>query len=480
MIWSFIQVTSKQGITFIIFLILTWLLAPEDFGLLGIAMLWTTFLDAFSETGFSGALIQRQAVTQRHFSSVFFMNLIVALCLTIASISLSWLSARWLDAPAIQPLIVALSFTFIINAFSLTQISLAQKQLRFRDLAVRDSIATTLGGILGIGGAVLGLGVWSLVLQTMSTALIGAVTLWSVATWRPHISEFSWQHIKELWPYSSKLFIFNVFKFFAQNTEKFFIAITLNAYALGLYLFAFKLTALPVNTFVGGTTVYLFPKYSLIQQDVQAIKTSYLFTIKAILLSVGPIMAFVVILAPMLVPMIWSNKWNDAIVIIQILPLLAIAQAIISPTGQLWKAVNRPSHLMYWSIGVTFGLLMFVPLGAYYFNITGAAVAIVLVYLLCLPIIFFNLRRLIALQMRDLYQTMWPSIVITGLTALTAWLALQLDFLPVWIRVAGAFIGTGIVYVVSLRLLDRNFITTIAAAVNTAIRSQSKLNKQRD
>jgi len=59
-IWVFALRFTSRGLGFVRTIILARLLAPSDFGLLGIAMLAIATLETFSQTGFQAALIQKR------------------------------------------------------------------------------------------------------------------------------------------------------------------------------------------------------------------------------------------------------------------------------------------------------------------------------------------------------------------------------------------------------------------------------------
>ena len=461
MLWSIIQVVGKQGTTFLIFAILAALLHPSDFGILGMAMAWIAFIQAFSEIGFGAALIQSQSVKSKHFSTVFFANIVIGILLTIVGILISWPSALFFKTPQLQPVVAVLSIGFIINSFSLTHVAIAQKKMRFRDLAVKDISSSLIGGGVGIILAYLKFGVWSLVAQSLTTNLIGALILWFIIKWKPAARDFSIQHLKELWPYSSRIFAFNILKYFAQNTDKLVIGYLLGSTALGLYTFAFKIVVFPVSIFVGAIGNYLFPKYAKLQDNIKAIRDSYQFILKAINSTVLPVLILIVFISPILVPYIWGEKWQQAIPLIQILAILALSQSLISPVGQLMKSLGHPEWLFRWSVYITIIVLAFIWFGAYKYGVIGATWGITAAYLTGLPINFFLVQRLTRLTLRNVLSTIYPS-TFSGMIAMLPlwWILNNRPFDAALNVITLLFIGS-IIYVCTIVLFDRSFLIEI-------------------
>lgn len=418
MIWSVLQVASKQSLALLVFSILTWLLSPYEFGVLATAMIVISFLDSFSESGFGSALIQKQNITPKHITSIFVFNICIGVVLTIIGILAAGVVANYFDLSILRPVLMVLSLGFVINAASLTQLALAQKNLRFRSLTIRDSIATVIGGACGIILALYHAGVWSLVAQTIVTYTISTIVIWRMSQWRPHWRDLSMDALKELWPYSSKLFIYNFIKFFAQNVEKIVISVMLGSLALGIYTFAVKLTVLPITMFAGAIGIYLFPQLARLQDNQQQAVTSYLRTTQVVQTVVTPIIIGTVVSAPLLVPLIWQDKWLAAISLMQILGVLAYIQNLISPMGQLLKAFNRPGLLLVWSIIVTVGLMSVLPLLARYDSLFIISLGFTAVYAIGIPVNYFFVKQVLPITVSTMSRAILPSLLNSGLAAM--------------------------------------------------------------
>ena len=353
MIWAILQVGGRQLTSLLVFAILGVLLAPRDFGLVGMAMAWLSIVQSFSDLGLGAALIQRREIRSAHFSTVFLLNVAVGVGLTALGIALSWPAAWFFGEPALQPVAMALSLNFAITSLSAAQAAVAQRELRFRQLAVRDIAGSLIGGGAGIGLAAAGWGVWSLVAQSLITGLAAAVLIWPLSVWRPRIREYSGALLREMWPYSSQLFLFNVFKSFVQNFDRLLLGHLLGTTAVGLYVFAYRLVVQPIATLVGAVGTYLFPYLSRLQSNPEALRRAYGDAMRGLAAVALPVAILAAAGAPALVPMIWGARWADAVPLIQIMGVLAVFQAYVSPVGQVLKSLDRPRWLLWWSVGIT-------------------------------------------------------------------------------------------------------------------------------
>ena len=260
--WAVAQQVGRQSANYVVFLALALLLTPRDFGVVSLAASWVAFLSVFGEMGFAAALVQRPTLESGHLSTTFALNLAAGAVLTVLGVLISEPLARFFHTPEAAPVLVALSAGFILNAPSLTQAAFAQRELRFRELALRDTGAAILGGVVGIVLALSGWGVWSLVGQTLTTTATGTALLWRLSPWRPRLSEVSGERARELWGYGSKIFWFSVFKYFAQNGDRLVVGYLAGPIALGVYSFAHRLVVYPVATLTGAIGNYLFPRFA--------------------------------------------------------------------------------------------------------------------------------------------------------------------------------------------------------------------------
>lgn len=456
-LWAVAQQIGKQGVQYLVFAVLAVLLSPQAFGVVATAMIWIAFMLVFSELGFGAALIQRATITPQHLSSVFLLNLAVGALLA----GFGWLSSypfAWLmRVPEAQPVVAVLSLAFVSDAFSLTQIAVAQRELRFRTLAIRDIGAALIGGSVGVALALRGAGAWSLVAQTLVTSLCEAALLWGMSPWRPRLREWSWAALRELWGYSASIFGFNLFKFFAQTGDRLVVGALLGPLALGLYTFAYRIVVQPVLMLVGAYGNYLFPRIARLQDDAPRIRGVFLETLRMTSAAVTPAMALLALIAPVAVPLLFGAQWVGAVPAVQILAGVAVLQALISPSGQLMKALDRTRWLLWWSVAIT-AITASCMWASSRGGIVGVSLGLLVAYLVGLPIIAWINWRLIGVTLLASARSLWPSfaatLVVGALFSGILRSALPSDAL----RSSLALALSVPTYAVILGLIDRSFV----------------------
>ena len=347
--WSFLSQGARQGVQFVIVVILAQLLSPDDFGLLAMAVVFTEFAAMFVDMGIGQALIQKQDATDDHYCSAFWLNVGLGLTLMLLVAGLSPLIAWFYRQPQLQPVVAVLSFNFIFSSLTVVQQSRWMKEMEFRKLAMRDIVAVVLAGVVGIGLARAGFGVWSLVAQSLSLAAVNAAVMWRLSPWRPKFI-FSLDCIKDIVRFSAHMTGFNVVNYLARNTDKLLIGRFLGSEALGLYALAYKLMMLAVENISWVVGKVMFPAFAKIQQDLDHVRRIYVRMVKSVALLTFPLMGWLFVLAPEIVRVLFGPQWLATIVLIRIFCLCGMAQSLTTLGGTIYMSRGRPD--IQWKMSV--------------------------------------------------------------------------------------------------------------------------------
>lgn len=265
-IWDFAGKFSVQLISFGISVVLTRLLSPSEFGVMGMAMAIIIFAHIFLDLGFNRAIIQSKQVSQEQYATIFFLNTGIAILLTVLCYLLAGPLSSFYKVPLIAPVFRAMSFLFLINGLNLVPAALLYKRLQLKLNSILTLIASVTSGIAGILMAYNGYGIWSLVTQSLLSALLLMLSNFWFARWLP-ILRFSFASIKPLWSYGSKLFAAGLLDNFYTRLDVFIIGKIFTISTLGFYTRAQSMDSfirqISVNSIMGA----LFPYIAKHQDD---------------------------------------------------------------------------------------------------------------------------------------------------------------------------------------------------------------------
>jgi O-antigen/teichoic acid export membrane protein len=140
-------------------------------------------------------------------------------------------------------------------------------------LAIVNISGSLIAGIVALLMAIKGYGVWSLVLQMLAKSFIMSLFLWLFNDWRPGLI-FSWQSLKYLFNYGSRLTIAGLIYTIFQNIYFNIIGKFFPVTSLGFYTRAVQLQEFPVKTVSNIFNRVVFPVFSTIQDDDQRLKNA--------------------------------------------------------------------------------------------------------------------------------------------------------------------------------------------------------------
>ena len=347
--WAAISRAGRLGAQFLTTAILARLLSPDDFGLVGMALVVLGFLNIFKDLGTSAAIIQRKEIEDPLISSIFWLNVGFGAVATTILFAGAPLIAWFYHEPRLTSVMQVFATTFILSGLGIVQNALLQRSLAFNKLAKIELTAIIFGSTLGITLAAMGAGVWSLVIQTISTVFLTTVFLWLQSNWRPKL-KFDWTELKTILSYSLNLTGFNILNFLSRNTDYLLIGRYLGATALGYYTLAYQILLFPVQNISAVVSKVMFPVYSKIQTDNAYFSRVYLDVASTIAFFTFPLMMGAFLLAHPLVSVIFGEKWAQSAFLIQILAPVGAIQSIAATVGLIYQAKGKTDWLLRWGI----------------------------------------------------------------------------------------------------------------------------------
>jgi O-antigen/teichoic acid export membrane protein len=469
-LWSVIQKWGREGISFLTFVFLSRLVAPEAFGLIAMAAVFTTFVSIFLDQGFGAAVVQRMDLEREHLDTAFWISALTGVVLTLASLAVSgWVAALYKE-PQLAPVLRWLSLSFVISALSSIQIAILQRELAFKSLAARSLVATLAGGIVGVGLAFAGFGVWSLVAQQLTNGLAAAIVLWRASSWRPgfHVSR---KHYKELFTFGVSIVGNNALDVLVRRSDDFLIGYFLGATALGYYTVGYRLLLVIIRLVTGITNAVAFPTFSRLQHKPGRMRDAFYKVTQYTSLLAFPIFIGLAVVAPELVPVVFGAQWLPSVPVMQVLAVIGILQSVSVFNGSVLKAAGKPSWQLAIMVLTTVcsiaGFLVAVRWG-----IVAVAASFVITGYLLAPVSYLAVRKLVQIDFKAyLAQFLAPlaaSIamvaVIMGLKQVLGDLELNM-YLRLFIYVSAGGVAYLAVIVLTARALARQVLDLAGLAL---------------
>lgn len=335
---------ASQLVTLGAMAVLLRLLGPDPYGLMTTVLAVLNLVRILVSSGLDLATIQQRELADEQVSALFWVNQALGLAATIvvaaAAPGLAWL----MDKP-IGWLTVALAGTSWASVWSLQHLALLQRKLRLGTVAYVRLIALTLGSAAGIGTALLGWGVWALVVQQYVELVALAGIAWALEPWRP---QFRWQHggVGHLLRFGGHCTFSSLMFGLINSVDKLLMSPFLGEAAVGLYGQAFNLMQKPVSVVVTPlTTSIMMPGLARANGDPVQFRRLTLICFRFLGLVMFPTGIGLAVVAPEAIAVLGGSKWIAAGPILAVLAMSILAQGFFIALGSVLAAAGQAAWL---------------------------------------------------------------------------------------------------------------------------------------
>lgn len=414
--WKGIGQVGIQLTRLAVALALARILAPEAYGLAGMALVFAGFVLIFSDLSMGQAIVQRRGLSELDKTTAFWISTAAGATFAFAGVVLSSAVAAFFDEPRLQPMIVALSFSFLISSVGTTQSALLVREMAFRALEIREIAATAAGAATAIGVALAGGGAWAIIAQQLVVSSASTVLVWLYSPWRP-TARFSRTSVRSLAGFTANMLGTNTLTQLRSTTDNALIGRFLGASSLGAYALAYNMILVPFNRVAVPVGQVLFPALSRIQDDPALIAAYWRRAIRLLGALAMPALVGLIVVAPDFVAVALGPRWQDAAPVIQLLGVVGLLQTLQFLNPIVLQALDHTSLLFRWTL-VSYGAALIAFVIGLQWGITGVAAAFAVSAAVTEPTYAWITGRLIGVRLsqlaRDLSGTVQATVALAA------------------------------------------------------------------
>lgn len=339
-LWNFGQQLATRGVGILVTLLLARFLVPEDFGLVAMMAVFLALGSSLMDSGFREALIRLENITQEDYATAFYANLVLGLVSYGALFAAAPAIAEFYEEPRLLDLIRIASLSVIIMSFQVVQVASLSRKLNFKAQLKASLPASVISGVIAVGLAYVGWGVWALVSQTLLNALVQTALLWKMEGWRP-TRKFSWSSLKGMYSFGYKLFLAGILNTIFQNIYIVVIAKIYSAPVSGLYFLAEKIRAVIIQQLVFSLQSATYPALAKIQGDERRLKTAYKKIVVIMSVVLFPLIMLAVLISEPLFSLVLEEDWIGVIPYFQILCIASLTAPLSVVNLNILKVKGR-------------------------------------------------------------------------------------------------------------------------------------------
>lgn len=382
--WSAADALLGQGVTFIVGLVLARLLSPDEYGLIGICLIFTTVLNGIVDSGFSNALIRKKEVTDEDYNTMFTTNMAISIVLYVLLFISAPLVSDFFHRIELTALVRVTGLILFLNALSITQVTILTKNIDFKTKTKASLVSAIISGVIGIAMAFMGYGVWSLVAQQLSKQLLYTLCLWVLSKWWPKFTFYK-DSFKYMWGFGWKLLASGILNNVWNQLYQVVIGRCYTSSTLGHYTRANEYASIFSSNLTLIVQRVSYPVLAEIQDDKERMVQGYRKVIKITMFVTAVCMISLGAVSEPLIYTLIGAKWQEAATY---LPLICISMSLYPLHAinlNILQVLGRSDIFLY--LEILKKIVGIVPIvigifcGIYYMLLTSILTGVISLYL---------------------------------------------------------------------------------------------------
>jgi O-antigen/teichoic acid export membrane protein len=416
-LWVFALRITNRGLGLIRTIVLARLLAPEDFGLLGVAMLSISTLDTFSQTGFQAALVQKKENVESYLDTAWTVSAVRGVILFVLLFFSSPLVSRFFNSPQATLIIRIIAVTVLLSGLKNIGVIFFEKELEFNKKFFYQLSGALTNFSVAIVLALVLKNVWALVWGGLASSFVQLFMSYIVHPYRPKV-RFKKTKFAELFRFGKWLLAQSIVIFLITQGDDIFVGKMLGVTALGFYQMAYLISNLPATEITHVISGVTFPAYSKMQDDLERMKEACLKVLGLTGAISIPMSAGIFVLASELTQVIFTKKWMPMVTALQVMCLFGAMRSIAATFGPVYRAIGRPDIPLRINIAHLLSLCLIIyPLGVRW-QLFGVAVGITLTMVLALVLTSLKIMSVLEITFINLLRPMRATFLASGGAAL--------------------------------------------------------------
>ncbi len=340
-IWVFSLRIINQLLKLFRIIILARILAPHDFGLMGIALLTMSILETFSQTGFQQALIQKKDEIESYLNSTWTVLILRGLILFSILYFIAPITANFFNVPEAKSIIQVIGFSILFQAFTNISVIYFQKELEFNKQFVYQISGTLADFTVAVSAVFILKNVWALVFGALAGNFVSCIVSFIIGPYKPRLS-LDLGKIKELFGFGKWVLGSSVLIFLITQGDDIFVGKLLGVTVLGFYQMAYKISNLPATEITHVISQITFPAYSKLQDDISRLRIAYLKVLQLTAFLSLPIAGLIFVLAPDFTKIFLGEKWMPMVPAMKVLCIFGATRAIAATGGPIVLSLGKP------------------------------------------------------------------------------------------------------------------------------------------
>ena len=453
--WKFLERISSLVVTLVVQIVLARLLNPADFGLAAMVMVFVSLSTIFVTGGLSNSLIQKTNADELDFSTLFWLNILVSVLIYV----LLFLFAPFVEAfygyPQLSAMLRVLSLRVIIASVNSIQTAYISRNMMFRYYFYSTLSGKIFSGVIGIGMAFLGFGVWSLVGQSLSVLLVETYVLWFKGKWRPK-RIFSWSRAKSLYSFAWKIMVMSWVELIHDQLRNMIIGKKYSSEELAFYDKGLLLPTNIMTNIAASLTTVMFPVLSHSQDENERVLGMCRKWLSLFAYCAFPILTFFIVSARQIILVLFTAKWLPSLLFLQLASFYYAVWVIEIPIRETIKSLGHAQICLRMQVIKTlFALILLFSIMS--FGVEIIAVSSLVSSLFNVFVSMYYGNKYIQYSPKELLADILPTLVLNVIMGMSIFLVALLPIPNILILILQTILGAVVYLGISFVLRNENY-----------------------
>ena len=349
--WNTFATVNNAAVQMLKLFVLARLLSKPDFGLVAIAMMVIGFTDIFANLGLSVGLIHKKEISQKEYSSVFWINLIVSVLLFGIICACTPLLATYYKESELRTIIPLLGTQVVITAFGKMFQTLRTKELDFKFISIVSMAGVYISAIFTVVTALIGWGVYSLVIgMVLQTLIIYGTYALSGLRHNRILFHCNLREISGMLKIGGYQMGTQVLDYCAAKADIFLIGRFFGMEILGVYNLGKELVIRVISVINPMITTVATPAFAKIQDNVPLMRSTYCKILNILATVNFPIFALFFVFAEPLTFFLYGEKMMEVAFFLRLFAVWGLFQSVGNPAGILMVSLGRTDLGFRWTV----------------------------------------------------------------------------------------------------------------------------------
>lgn len=458
-----------------VFALMSRLLTPEDFGYYAIILAVVSVFQCLTEAGLGSAVIQRSDASKEFISTALGWSAILGVAFSLLSIVLARpLSELMGYGNELTNPLRWMSITILLCSVNSVARALFMKTLDFMKFGWCQVGAYIISSGIGIGLAIAGYGVKSVVASAIANAMLMTIILFGVRGVMPNFRIYSCYN-KDILSYGGWLTGSVIVRRITTELDKFILTRWIPVAQIGAYNRPSGFISSIIDRVNGIYDTVLFPILSSYSNDKEKLKSSFLTASSLVSCFSIIVMAMFVLSAQIIIDIFFGAEWEWLVGIFRILSLSVLFLAYSRIGDCYFRSLGWVKAYFNIRLTVCFITLVCVYFGCQY-GIIGVAIGVVVSRIMDSLIKLFYLAVRLSVNFLDLAKAVITPTWITILVTIGCYMMTR--YVPYGEYTALLlFVGVGMILLIATpRMFGNEYYENVYLVVKSKINSYRKKN----